>query len=387
MTFQIKDIFAKVFLLIALIYGFIPFEASFRVDRFHEFWLICMMLYAWYMGSFKFSKYGGSYFFFFLLVFVINALVSIGQDIVIITTSVLFSAVVVPVIYKNERFKNIFISSLRWLIILSITSFLIQFTVYYLTGNLLLMHEFVFPFSEARIAHETTFGNLTRMGGMYIEPGTYANFMFVYLFIYIVLTRNINDKLLYIGSLSIIFTFSVWGAIFSSYLFLMLVMANLVTFSLKKKLMITILILGIGFYSATYLVNNPLVEYAVNKTESGNTGTKGSTAAKKYVYKKYMKEYDEFLLIGEGFKPKFKENTVSMQDSGMLLNMSIVLGKLFTIFFAISFIVGLFRLTNIWIVFASLPIFISKLYYWDPAIYLLYFLVIYSAFFNHRSKV
>jgi len=384
--FNFIDLFQKIFLFICLIYAFIPFEAvSFiSTNKIHRIFLILIMLYALYINSFKISKYGSIFFIIFLFFALINSFVSIGENIIIFAMSILFAAIVVPIIYQNNKFKNQFLVAIRWLIIFSITMFFLQFILYHITGEILLLHELIFPFSKARIAEELSYGNLMRMGGIYIEPGTYSNYMFIYIFIYLTLTRNIKDILLFIGAISIILTASVWGMIFASYFLVMLILSNLSMISVKNKLLFLSILIFVGYESVGYLEHNLAVQYALNKTQA-NDKANGSTGAKKFVYLKYKKEYINLLLLGQGFKPEFQKNTFSLQDSGVLLNMSIIFGIFFTGIFFITFILALLKITNYWIVLGSLPIFISKIYYWEPALYLLYFLVVYGAFLNYTK--
>ena len=81
------------------------------------------------------------------------------------------------------------------------------------------------------------------MGGVYIEPGTYSNMMYVFLFLYFILKKEKIDLLVFAGSLSIILTYSAWGIIFGSYLMIILILGKLNKFSWKKRILYSILIL------------------------------------------------------------------------------------------------------------------------------------------------
>jgi len=379
-SFDFKDTIQKLFLFVCLIYGLIPFEASFSVGIFHGFALSCIMAYALILNKFQLNKYTIIYILFFLFVALVNSIISVGQDIILLTVSLLFSGIIVPILYSNKRFRNQFITAIKWLIVISVVMFYLQYITYTINGNILSIHEVIFPFSHARISQQSLYDGLTRMGGMYIEPGTYANFMYVYLLIYMILTKNFKNLFVYITLLSIILSFSVWGMMFASFFLVILLISNFNTISKYKKMILLVLFLISGFYLSNYIMKSSAVKYALTKTTMGKKNKSESVSAKSFVYKKYAQEYESLLVIGEGFKPEFRNNTTSLQDAGVLLNISIVFGIPFAIFFFITFIIALYKITNFWILIGSLPVFISKLYYWDPAIYLLYFLVVYKAF-------
>lgn len=373
----------SIFLFICLVYGFIPFEAgSYEVSlRIHYLFLIPIMIYALYTTSFKLSKYGVLFFLFFLFISSMLFFVSYGHAIFSFFPAIIFASVVAPAIYKNNNFKKYFTQAIKILIVISVITFFIQFTTYQLTGVLLPLHELVFPFSKARTGVESQYNDLARMGGIYIEPGTYSNYLFMLIGIYTFLIKKIDYVLLTLAAISIILTFSVWGMIFASYLLIILILSKLVSVSWKIKILLITFLLVIGSFSVSSLSQNPAIDFALNKMESN----KGSTEHKKDVYKKYANEFDTFFIVGQGFAPVFKQHTVSLQDSGLLLNLSIVFGIVPTIIFILIYSILLLKLTNYFILLISLPIFMSKLFYWDPAFWLFFFMIFYEYMIKYSN--
>ena len=385
-----SDIGKILFIFICLLYGWVPFEAgsydaSFKI---HLIFMLLLMIYAFYSNSFKLSKYGMLFFIFFIFLSSILFFVSYGRAIYSFIPAIAFASIVVPSIYNNTQFKYQFTQALFVLIVISIIMVFFQVIVYFTTGDLLLLHEFVFPFSKARIATELQFNNLTRMGGMYIEPGTYSNYMFILLTIYMVLKKRINYLLLFFSAISIIITNSVWGMVFGSYLIIIIFFMKLVQTSWVNRIILLFFIFVFSFYSIGSLEksfkNNTAVEYAIVKLE--RNGGKESTAPKKRAYIKYAQTFDQFLILGEGFAPKFKKGIDALQDAGLLLNFSVVFGIICTIVFLLIYFVLLVKLTNYVILLISLPIFMSKLFYWDPSIWLLFFMLIYEYSLLKRGK-
>jgi hypothetical protein len=375
---KISDLIKIFFIFICLLYGWIPFEAetyamSFRI---HLIFMFLLMLYAFYSNSFKISKY--SILFFFTLIFISGLLFfkSYGSAIFSFVTSILFASIVVPTLFNNSKFKNYFTQALYLLIIMSISMFFLQIIIYISTGNLPLLHELIFPFSKARIATEIQFDNLTRMGGMYIEPGTYSNYMFILLTIYFILKKKVNYYLLFICALSIILTYSLWGMIFATYLLIIIFLVQLKRISFHKKILLLFIVFSVLFYINQNIQHNNAIQYGIEKLQ--RNGTNNSTGAKKTAYKEFINSIENYFILGDGFSPKLQKKVLSLQDAGLILNLSIVFGIIFTICFLLIYLILVFKLTNITIAFISLPIFMSKLFYWDPAIWLLFFMLIYE---------
>ena len=379
---SLSDYLKIVFIFICLLYGLVPFEASsFTVSsRIHLIFLVLLMLYAFYSYKFQFSKVSGI--FLVVMVFFSSLLffISYGQAIPLFMTALLFAVVLAPALYHNKKFRSYFEQALVMLIVISVIMVYFQVIYFFLTGEILLLHEFVFPFSKARIATEVQFDNLIRMGGMYIEPGTYSNYMFLLTSLYLFLTKKLPVKLLFFIAISLILTNSLWGMIFSIYLLAILLLTQLSNISPVKKIFIVAIVFFALFYSFDTIKNSYAVQYGIEKLE--RNGGSGSTGSKKTAYEKFYNTYDHFLIVGEGFAPKFKQGIAGLQDAGLLLNLAIVFGMIFTLLFLIIYIVLFTKLTNFVITLISLPIFMSKIFYWDSALWLLFFMLIYEFYAN-----
>ena len=162
--------------------------------------------------------------------------------------------------------------------------------------------------------------------------------------------------------------------IFGSYLLILLLLAKFKKSTWRKKFLVFFVISGIGLFFINYAVNSSAFNFAINKVSSNTS----SVAAKQKAYDKYSKTFDDFLIIGQGFKAKFNEGIPSVQDSGFLLNISVVFGIFFTVMLLILYSISFLRCCTRLEFLISLPIFISKIYYYDPAFWLLFFLVIYG---------
>lgn len=382
---KILNTLKRFFFFLTLLYIFIPFETADPSFSMKIRLIVAMGLtvYMLYLNNFKIKINGLGKITLLLLLFLIisNSFISFDTTLFIFVGAIIFGAVNASVIKNNPKLYNDFLIGLQWLIIFSIFTLLFQLIYFSITGEVISFHKMVYPLSEERIGIQKEFNNLHRLGGMYIEPGTYSNFMYLFLILYLFLTKNIKSTLLFIGAISILFTYSVWGLIFGGYLVIVLILARIKESSLKKKFTIILLLFLINLVGINYLLNSPAIQFAVTKMKAGG----GSVSAKEDAYNKYLQTYDNFLIMGEGFSSSFEKGLTSVQDAGFLLNLSVILGIFFTTLLIIIYLVSFLKASDKFVILASLPIFISKIYYWDFAFWLLFFLIIYSGYLNNTT--
>ena len=371
---------------LTLLYIFIPFETTDPTFSMKIRLAVAMGLtfYMLYLNDFKIKLNNLGKITLLLLIFLIilNSFISFDTTLFIFTGAIIFGAVTASIIKNNTTLYNDFLTGLEWLIIFSIFTLLFQLIYFSQTGEVISFHKMVYPLSEERIGIQKEFGNLHRLGGMYIEPGTYSNFMYLFLIIYLFLTKNIKSSLLFIGAVSILFTYSVWGIIFGSYFVIVLILARIKESSLKKKFTIIFLLFLINLVGINYILNSPAIQFAMAKMEAGG----GSVSAKEDAYNKYAQTYDNFLIIGEGFSSSFEKGLTSAQDAGFLLNLSVILGIFFTALLILIYLISFIKSSDKFVILASLPIFISKIYYWDFAFWLLFFLIVYSGYAKNTTS-
>lgn len=384
-TRNLKDISKSFLLFLGFLYALIPFEASSAIltNAIHIVALMFVMGYALFLSNFKLriNKIGRITLMIIAFFVLISSMVSYDRSGLIFTFSIIFGAIIASLINYNSKFNNLFLVALKWLIIFSISMLFLQIVILNISGNVIRIHEMIYPFSMARISINEGYNDLYRMGGIYIEPGTYSNMMYLFLIIYIVISKKISSSLLIIGAISIIFSYSVWGMVFGSFLFIILMVAKLKGASWKKKMIVLFALVLVGIISVNYLTERPEVIYAIDKVNSdANT-----VVDKEMVYRKYKETFDSFLLIGEGFTPQFNIGLISVQDSGFLLNLSIIFGIFFALIILVIYSISFLRCFT-WIIYlASLPIFISKIFYFEPVFWLLFFLLIYKGFSFQKS--
>ena len=93
-------------------------------------------------------------------------------------------------------------------LMINLAALSIQFLYYVWAGELLQIHTLLFPSSASRVGD---FLGFVRLGGLHLEPGTYANFMYALVVLRVLLGGALTDRLSILMLISIALTFSAWG--------------------------------------------------------------------------------------------------------------------------------------------------------------------------------
>ncbi len=379
---NLSNLLGIIFLFGMFLYGFVPFEMPnpTQTQNIHLLCIIAIISYVIFAGYYKdrYHTFDLVILLFFALLFTLGEMISKERDGMEFMFSILFGHVVASALYYSEYFKSKFLTALKWLIILSVTLLVLQYIILMLTGNIFQIHSIVFPFSEARTMEDAMFG-LYRMGGMYIEPGTYSNMMYIFLILYMILSQRTDSLLLYIGAASIILTASVWGLVFGLYMLVILLFIKLIKIkevSIIKRVFSTLVLISISFAGTSYILESSLLKYAEHKIKTDNP----SVDAKELAFSRFQESYDDFLIVGEGFNPEFNIGIPSVQDAGLLLNLTVVFGVLASLIIMAVYLVSILRCCSWVMLLVSLPILTSKLFYTDRVFWLLFFVVIFGAY-------
>jgi len=372
----------EVILFLGFIYSFIPFEtSSSRLTL--AIRLIILVVFTTYIYL-KNRINSDSYITLTLLLILIfayfGALESLSLYLFIFLASILSAYITANAINNNPNLYQNFIIAWEKLLIFSIAMLFLQQLTYLITSNILRLHEIIFPISKARVEIIEQL-NLIRFGGIYIEPGTYANFMYLFLIIYMVIKKNFNSTLVSIASFSIISTMSVWGMIFGTYLLFISILLKIKKTSTIKKLLTTIIVVTTTLYGINTLTKTSAYRYAKLKLEMKSE----SGHSKVVVLNRFKKDIPNYILVGNGFDPKIVMDITAPQDAGFILNLSIVLGILFSILILIIYSINIINRRGFLILMASAPILISKIFYWEFSFWLLFFLS-FGKNFNINSK-
>lgn len=109
------------------------------------------------------------------------------------------------------RYQDDFVTAGRAVLIVNLIALLVQLAAFKIGGQVLDIHQMIFPMSPARIELEA--GGVIRLTGLQIEPGNYSNWMAL-LIICLRLVCGRFSLVEYICAASIALTFSATGVVF-----------------------------------------------------------------------------------------------------------------------------------------------------------------------------
>lgn len=264
--------------------------------------------------------------------------------------------------------KELFLNILNLIIVVWMVSLFAQFFSYYLLGLSLDVHNLVFPFSESRgISNQDS----VRFGGLQIEPGTYSNWMFGVVVLRSFLMKKISARLNWVAVGSTLMTLSFWAYISAGF-FVVAAFLELKS-SQRIKLAIALFFIALLTY---FFISEEIIAYLLTRAELNTPSATG----KLEVYSYMLTHYEEWVLIGSGFKTAPCIGCLSWQDAGVGVNMLFYFG----IVMLPIMILILFKAVYSFGVKGALlvvPLFIAKYYYWDPI-----FIVLVMIFLVHSAR-
>lgn len=370
---RIKDKFITFLIFLLLLYSFVPYEIiSSNITIGIRLGIISVLtVFICLIVRIRTNIYIIIVFLLIFLCAIINSLISTSLYIFLFLASITSCFIIANAIIYNHFFKLLFANALKWLLLVSIMMLFLQIIIFKFTGNILELHNIFFPYSHARVQLIENL-DLFRFGGMYIEPGTYSNYMYTFLILYMILNRGKDNLILFVGAISIILTVSVYGIIFGTYFLILLTFKHLNKYSLKKIfIFISLLVILIG------VVVQKIQETNIYKFIQVKLQFKSMSGySKMELINNFKEKYTDYIYLGEGFDNIIGQGIISPQDAGLFINLMIKFGILFALLIVITCIL-FFILNRKWtLLLCFLPILLSKLFYWDFAFWLLYFVVL-----------
>ncbi len=348
---------------IILIYALIPFESSNPRDALLIRCIaasILITILCW--GRLNISKKYVRYVNYFIIIspFILIAVVnSFSLKFFIVLISFILAYVWGLNLLNSTKKSGVIIDALKVIIYASIITLLIQILTFRF-GYFINFHEILFPWSSVRFEEHLSF---SRLGGLYIEPGTYANWVYA-LFVFLIFSiRRIPAMLGCLVGLSMIFTISVWGILVGS-LVAMLAVITAKNVHLVGKIFAIVLVLMVFMYFFTGDIETYFATKMSFVTGSGN--------AKIIAYSEVKAIWQELIFFGEGFDPLIASGHISIQDAGIVVNLTVVYGFLFVLllFFPIYFYA--YKLGGFLNIILVTPLLATKLFYWDFLFYLIF---------------
>ena len=281
--------------------------------------------------------------------------------------AVVFGVILATAASQNSGFRKHLASTILALLLASVLGLIIQLAVYIYNGTVLDVHALVYPHSESRVFEGI---GLVRLTSFYTEPGTYANWVYLLLLIYTVLSPKVKRYLIFTVAASMIVALSAWGTVVALLLFGVTIFGNVGRGALRPSLAVALIasLVIVGLFVPL----DAVLETLASKT----TMDDASVDSKIVTYTEFYRTFGQFLIFGDGFSSRFCEFCLSPQDAGFALSLSVVMGVLFTVWVLCSYFIALLREGELRLAVLSLPLMFTKAFYWDFAVWMLFFLVV-----------
>ena len=268
---------------------------------------------------------------------------------------------------QSLSYRKTFLKALEIIIIFWISTYLFQLIIYLSTDNVLDIHKMFAPYSEQR--SELVTGELVRLGGVHIEPGTYSNWLYGLLLIRSLYSGKIFDRVTFFSLVTIPLTLSFWGVI-STLFFIGSYVVSKKLLNFKKIFFIFfIVIIALGL-SIQLNVYDKFVSYIEARSTINRTDKLDSTNIKIFALESFAKNIDEYIIFGKNYDYYYYGRFYSEQDTGIFLNTIVKVGGVWTVIMFSLIFQGVYRILGISGVLFAIPLIIAKWFYWDHIFWL-----------------
>jgi hypothetical protein len=281
----------------------------------------------------------------------------------------------------EDRWREWMDFYIRSYLVFNMIGLAIAIAAYVGTGQILDLHKLVFPFSEARVA---IFMDRVRLSGFHIEPGTYSNMIYMMILLRALLLGRIYNRLNLLAMLSTLATFAAWAAVAVSFVCVGMIFEFFIyNPNMRPSVRAVILIV----FGSIALITLPIVmpnlsdlEYVdyFAKRFSGEHNT-GSSVDKIMALDAWQDKLGFRMLIGTSLPDSFCPICEAEQDLGTFFSMAYYVGILPTIALIAASAIKMRQNWNIAFGFAAIPTLVSKLYFYDPILWLIIGVLIFSA--------
>jgi len=356
------------FLVVGFLYCLVPTESSeagFNLSVYVRFvvataiTLLVMVLYRP-----RIEKASARCLLFFIVFSLLAAVVSFSNSFFLFFASVIFGVTLATACKKKSEFRKALSAAVFCLLVISIISLAVQIIIYISQGVLIDVHKILYPFSEARIPDQ---GFFLRFGGIHIEPGTYSQWTYLLLLIYLAINRDVRAGLVLSVAASMILTASTWGCGVAVFM--------IVVSSFSRVRQSLLVVIG-AFVLIIILYRVAPIADVFDFFDSKLTFETETAGAKNDIYAEFLAIIGDITVVGLGFQPKFCLNCYSPQDAGLAVSLSVTMGLAFSIgifgfYFSFLLRAGEFKFAAM-----SLPLLLTKAFVWDFSVWLLFFLVV-----------
>lgn len=280
---------------------------------------------------------------------------------------------------RLEQFSDaraLMITALRYYIVLNVAALAIQ-TFLFAVGNYIDLHHMLLPWSESRSGG---MAGVARPSGVQIEPGTYANVLYISALIYSLLVGRVLGPTQCIAVVSSLITLSSWAVIPA----LAFAAAALVEVILGKngpwardatsRFVMMFLSSGVLLAAAYFYTTSNQFELAMSRFSGASE--LGSGYLKLQALNAWGQEVGLGNIVGRPISSTFCYHCVSTQDLGLIFSFVYYLGLLLTLFvLARASFICLTRFKFALTLFA-IPLLVTKFYFYDSLVWLVLLLLL-----------
>ena len=259
------------------------------------------------------------------------------------------------------------------LLVLSALAVFIQITIYLVSGSIVEVHQLLFPWGESRSSTLERFG-IARVSGLHTEPGTHSAYTVGLLILRALIERRLYDKIGWVAIFSVLCTLSVWGGVASLLYIFSYVLRWAVTGARVLMVLSAAALIAESLTSVIYIFDSglfgPVGEYFRTRSELQDS----SGGAKVTAWDYGLRILPTVLFYGMSFSSDYCNGCQSPQDAGLILNLAIYFGLTVMVALAAFYIVAVLRTAGIRELPFFLLFFIAKFFYYDPIVWIVFFL-------------
>lgn len=378
----IKGSLLTVLGVLLVTYAFFPSESS--AERFAlavrtgAFGLMTAVAVIFGSASKRLLSYIPWVIFLFVFAVVLANVPSFPPRVVNLVGTIVLAALVVTFIADAEG-ERFFRDVISLLLFLSAAAVFFQVIYYFISGDIVDIHQFFFPWGGSRSGELEKFG-IARLSGMHTEPGTHSVYTFGLIVLRVFLGGRLFDRVSWISVVSIALTLSAWGVgvvflYFLSYLFYAVRVGKWLRELIGGFCLVVFCLVLFFMFAPQYLADN-IFEYFQFRSQLSD----GSGNSKIIAWHMGLVRLNEVAFVGIPVVLDYCDGCLSPQDAGLILNFSLYFGLFSGFVFFGVYLFGVFRAGGVAFALFGLPFLFSKFFYFDPIVWVVFFAAFFSIF-------
>lgn len=242
-------------------------------------------------------------------------------------------------------------------------------TIFVVSGQVVDLHNAIFPFSEARVGE---FMGQVRLAGFQIEPGNYANFTYLLVLLRSLFTMRIFSWFHAVAMTSALLTLSAWSVIgFSIFLVAAAVEFVLINKTISPTLKWTAIVIAsvLALAILPFVYDNDYIIYFQGRFSGDER--EGSGYDKVLAFEGWQNEIKSAIFFGNPLPRSFCPYCISPQDLGTMLNMTYYFGVVPTLLIVLAITLNVLRRMNAAFLILAAPLVVCKAFFFDPVVWLI----------------